>query len=219
MNERAAEHAFIFADLSGFTALTEAHGDDDAASIALRFAQITRVCLEGDGRLVKTIGDAVMVVSPDALRACTLATRMMRTLEHEPLFPRVKLGLHVGPAAERDGDYFGVAINLAARVAAHAAPGQILVTEAVVKRVGESARFIAAGIANFKNVTDPVAIFELVWAPSRTYVMDPVCRMKLDPAAAVARIVEGDVTHYFCSNECAEAFGARGPSGARSSVS
>jgi adenylate cyclase len=122
------EATFCFVDLAGFSALTEAHGDDTAADLALRFTGLVTETLAGDGRLVKTIGDAVLVVSPSPLRGIQFISRLWRRATAEPDFPVLRAGLHHGVAVERGDDLFGSAVNLAARVAAEARGGQVLAT-------------------------------------------------------------------------------------------
>ncbi len=206
---------FLFADLAGFTALTEAHGDLDAADIACRFAELARGVLCGSAHTVKTIGDAVMIVSDGPEDAIATALRIRRATEAELRFPDVRLGLAAGPAVERAGDYFGATVNLAARVTAHARAGQILCTEAVADacRAMPDAEAVAAGQARFKNVAGAVSIYEVLdrrssRAPGAT---DPVCRMAVDPATAAARLTRGDETYYFCSEACARMFAERDP--------
>ena len=123
----------LFADLAGFTALTETHGDLDAAEIAAQFYALTTMALAGEARRVKTMGDAVMLVAPDPAAGVGVARRLLAAVEQRSGFPAVRIGLHYGPAVERDGDFFGATVNLAARVTAHARAGQIIGTEAVAQ--------------------------------------------------------------------------------------
>lgn len=82
---------FLFADLAGFTALTETHGDEDAADVVARFYDLTRASLIGESRLMKTIGDAVMIVADQPQAAVLTALRLVAA---------VRAGLHSGSAAE-----------------------------------------------------------------------------------------------------------------------
>lgn len=112
------EATFAFVDMAGFTALTEAQGDEDAADLATMFADITRAALAPGDRLIKTIGDAVLITSPDAAAGLSLIERLLTEAAAEARLPTLRAGLHHGEAVERDGDVFGAAVNLAARVAA-----------------------------------------------------------------------------------------------------
>jgi len=110
-------HTFLFADLAGFTALTEAHGDEEAADLAAEFFDCVRDLLpEYGGEEVKTIGDAVMLrcERPDA--AVELGLRIVDEVRKRDHFPVVRVGMHTGPATERSNDWFGAAVNVAARV-------------------------------------------------------------------------------------------------------
>lgn len=199
----------LFADLAGYSALTEAHGDESAADLLARFYAIARAAVGADGRLVKTIGDAVMIVAGDPSAASSIAVRLASAAHTEPSFPAVRIGLHAGPVVERDGDVFGATVNLAARVVAHARAGQILCTSQVVQALAEAgAPARACGSASFKNITEPVQLFEIDASDSSLAhcVIDPVCRMRVDPETAPDRVdLEGEVV-YFCSAGCLEAF-------------
>src|SRR5919202_1434772 len=120
---------FMFADIAGFTALTEAHGDEEAAALVADFEDAVRAELPGSGgKQVKTIGDALMLSVPDPTAAILLGLRITHELMLGHGAPAVRVGLHHGPAGERDGDYFGAAVNLAARVSAEAVGGEVLMT-------------------------------------------------------------------------------------------
>jgi len=204
------EATFLFADLAGFTALTEAHGDQDAANCAARFYQLARAALVPDARIVKTIGDAVMIVAGQPTTAVTIALQLAAALEAEPGFPVVRAGLHAGVAIKRMGDYFGATVNLAARVTAHARSGQVLCTQPVAEAIRDLTAILLQpiGLAHFKNVAQPVALFEIVDA-HRTLAnqtIDPVCKMHLDPNCAPARLPFGERIYYFCSFACAQTF-------------
>jgi len=201
---------FLFADLAGFTALTEAHGDDDATTVVTRFYDLARVSLIGETRLVKTIGDAVMVVTGSAPDAVLTTLKLANSVRAEPGFPAVRAGLHSGPAVERDGDYFGAAVNLAARITAYARSDQILCTEAVAESIRslENVVIHSTGTANFKNVLQPVALFEIEDAQCHKLhqAIDPVCRMGIDRDTAPARLPYQDDLYHFCSFDCAQKF-------------
>ena len=122
-------HAFLFADLCGFTDYTRRHGDERAAELALGFHE--RVCelaLAEGCEVIKAIGDAVMVRSDDARAVLRLGSRAIALGELEG-HPRVRAGIDVGPAVERVSDWYGSTVNTAARVADAALPGELIVTE------------------------------------------------------------------------------------------
>ena len=105
---------FAFADIAGFTALTEAHGDDEALAFVDEFRDTVDTELPAvGGQLVKTIGDALMLRIPDPADAILLGLRIADEMMRDHGVPAVRVGLHYGKALERDDDYFGAAVNLA----------------------------------------------------------------------------------------------------------
>lgn len=207
MAERASQ-TFLFADLAGFTALTEAHGDERAADLVGEFCQGARQLLPDYGaEQVKAIGDALMLRVADADRALQLAERLVGDLGSQHGFPSLRVGMHTGPAVERDGDWYGAAVNLASRVCGAATAGEILLTAATRAAAGEAGFDLQPrGSRRFKNVSEPVELFALASeAPSRL-VTDPICHMALDPDRAAARRVDRGEERFFCSQACVAAF-------------
>ena len=120
----------IYADLVGYSAATEAHGDDTAAALALRLADLAETSCdpESGDRLVKSIGDAVLCVSTSPENGLRLAARLNQSVLSEHHFPSLRTGLCQGSVVERRGDIFGAVVNLAARLAELAGPGEMLAT-------------------------------------------------------------------------------------------
>jgi class 3 adenylate cyclase len=206
------ERAFLLADLSGYTALTEAHGNLEAAKVVGRYLELARDAADPAVRLVERVGDELVFVSEDPAALVGMAARLRDAVEREPRFPRIRCGLNLGRVLEQDGQFFGAALNLAARVAEYARPGQILCTEPVAARVTALGRFTCQplGPVRFKNVAGTVTVFELADAPPRrANAIDPVCRMQVDEATAPARLPWAGRTWHFCSFECASAFAGR----------
>lgn len=125
------EAAFLFVDIAGFTAYTEIHGDAAAADLAWRLRLGVEAQLGHDAHVVKTLGDAVMARIADPADAAAAGLRIVARALPNPGDPQMRVGIHCGPAVECMGDFFGTAVNVAARVAALATPGEVLVTEAV----------------------------------------------------------------------------------------
>ncbi len=95
-----SEHTFLFADLAGFTALTEVHGDAEAADLAAGFFDDARALLAQHGaEEVKTLGDALMIRCDEARDAIALGVRIVREVGARHGFPSVRVGLHTGPAS------------------------------------------------------------------------------------------------------------------------
>ena len=210
------EATFVFADIAGFTALTEAHGDEEAAELVADFAAAVRAELPATGgREVKTIGDAVMLCIPEPGAAVGLGLRIAHDVATGHGAPPVRVGLHHGPAVERDGDYFGAAVNLAARVAAEASGGEVLLTgqTAALAPDPDGILYEPRGRRELKNVRDPVELFAAVRvgeSSQATLPRDPVCRMAVAPERAAGRLVYRDAAYYFCTLACAAEF-ARHP--------
>ncbi len=122
---------FVFADLVGYTALTERRGDDAAARVAHDFWRaMSGLCREFGARQLKAMGDGAMIWAPDAARAVRLATAAVEELGSRGDLLPVRVGVHTGPAVMRGGDWYGGAVNLAARLATAAEPNQVLVSGA-----------------------------------------------------------------------------------------
>jgi len=120
---------FLFADIAGFTALTEAHGDAEAADLAEDFSRrVEELLSDHAAEQVKQIGDALMLRSAAADHAIQLGLRVVHEVGRRHGFPAVRVGMHTGPAVERRGDWFGTTVNLAARVAGAASGCEVLLT-------------------------------------------------------------------------------------------
>ena len=214
MTDSAA--TFAFADIAGFTALTEAHGDAEALGLVDRFTDAVNDELPAvRGLLLKTIGDALMLRIPDPADAIVLGLRISDEMMRDHGIPAVRVGLHHGPAVERDGDYFGAAVNLAARVSALASGGEVLVsghTAALAPNL-PGVFYESRGRQQLRNVTEPVEIFAAVrigGTGDGKLAVDPVCRMAVDPERAAGRLTYHDAAYFFCSLTCAGEF-ARQP--------
>jgi adenylate cyclase len=155
-------HTFLFADIAGYALLTELHGDEAAADLAMRFvSSASTVACDHGAEVVKGLGDAVMVHADDAGRAVRLALDLLHEVGRDDAMPPLHAGLHTGPAVGRDGDWWGASVNIAARVAAAAGPGQILLTEATRSAAGRtnSIRLKELGQLRLRNITSPVQVY------------------------------------------------------------
>lgn len=198
---------FLFADIAGYTALTEAHGDEEAADLAHVFCRgVSGVVAQQGGEVVKTIGDAVMVRHPEAKEAVKLGLAAAREVMAGHGFPTVRVGMHHGPALERNGDWFGATVNLAARVAGLAAGGEVLVTSAVRDAAADldGVTLEARGERHVRNVSAAISLYAAV--PDREAApdssIDPVCRMVVVDGREAGKIRHRDVEYRFCSLEC-----------------
>lgn len=123
-----------FIDLTGFTRYTEEEGEREALDVVENFVETVEATLPPEATVVKTIGDEVMVVSPEPTALTVWAVGL---LERFPDRPRPRVGIHHGEAVYRDGDYFGTQVNLAHRVVGRAQAGEVLVTDSVTGSLGE----------------------------------------------------------------------------------
>lgn len=148
--------AIAFADLAGYTQLTEQQGDEEAASIVERFVADVTHTLPDEARIVKTIGDEVMLVSSDPAALADWAVGFQALASGRPM-PRI--GIHAGEVLYRDGDYYGREVNLASRVAARAAAGEVLVTRAIVDVAESHQEFDRIGEVKLKGFSDPTELY------------------------------------------------------------
>jgi len=202
---------FLFADLAGFTALTEAHGDEEAAELAADFCDCLRELLPDHGAdEVKTLGDAMMIRVEEPDQAIELGLRIVEELGTRPQFPVVRVGMHTGAAVKRGGDWFGSTVNLAARIAAAAGGNDVLLSEATRKAAGESLDLDLdrRGERRFKNVSQSVTIYgaSRSGTEDEELPIDPVCRMAVNPAESAGQLRHHGETYFFCSLACAEQF-------------
>lgn len=207
----ASEVTFVFADLSGYTALTEAHGNDGAATVIHRYMEMARDELRADARIVERVGDEVVIATESAVTAVHVAVSLRARVAREPRFPALRIGIHCGEVIEEDGHFIGAALNVAARVTARAAAGQVVCTEAVVQAAPATAglTYRPLGSVRLRNLAKPMALYEVCGGEveSRVFI-DPVCRMQVTAESAVRVLSAGDVRYYFCSTTCADAFAA-----------
>jgi adenylate cyclase len=201
---------FLIADLAGFTALTEAHGDMSAASIVTRYIEIVKDTLRPGCHLIERTGDEVLIASNNAQHVVKTAIDLRQAIENESLFPCVHAGIHAGSALEKDGHYFGKALNLTSRIAAHARGGEILCSEKIIESANaiRNVKSRSIGKIQFKNITDPISVFEIIVGGhvGECTVFDPVCHMHVQAESAVAQLQYDGRMYHFCSFECAKAF-------------
>jgi len=152
-----------FLDVSGYTRLTEERGDQAAAELARALAELVQGAVQiHGGRMVKWLGDGVMLYFPDPGDAVESTLSMGRRIPEAGL-PAVHAGIASGPVVIQDGDYFGRTVNLASRLAGRAAAGQTLVTDDVARVVARTGiRFREIGPVELKGVTHPIRVHELL---------------------------------------------------------
>ena len=148
--------AILFADLAGYTRLTEELGDETAVETVERFIGAVEHTLPDDARVIKSLGDEVMVVGSDAGALTEWAVGFQTLLEGERPLPRI--GIHYGETLYRDGDYYGREVNRAARVVARASGGEVVVTRSVVDAAGAVLRYDPLGEVRLKGFSAPTEL-------------------------------------------------------------
>jgi adenylate cyclase len=156
----AREVTVGFADLVGFTRLGEEVAPDELGRVAERLVELAGDQLRGDVRLVKTIGDAAMLVSPDVPALLEVALDLVDAADAEGRdYPQLRVGLATGPALNRAGDWYGRPVNIASRITAIARPGSVLATREVRDAANSSYRWSSAGARSLKGVDGPVRLY------------------------------------------------------------
>jgi adenylate cyclase len=152
--------AMCFLDLTGYTRLTEERGDAAAADLAARLAGLVRrSAQEHDGMPVKWLGDGVMFYFRAPAAAVLAAVEMVEVVGRHGL-PPAHVGVHAGPVVFQDGDYFGRTVNLAARIAEYARPGEVLVSQEVVDAAdGGPVAFTEIGPVELKGVPGTLRLY------------------------------------------------------------
>jgi adenylate cyclase len=149
--------AIAFCDLAGYTRFIEEEGEEEALSFVERVVEGVIDTLPEDARVVKTIGDEVMIVGQDVSALVDWAVGFERLFTERP---QPRIGIHYGATLYRDGDYFGREVNLASRVVARARGGEVLVSDAVVEAVQgtEHLEFEDIGQVKLKGFDAPVGL-------------------------------------------------------------
>jgi adenylate cyclase len=149
-----------FADLVGFTKLGEQLPPDELGHVAGRLAEMASEVASPPVRLVKTIGDAAMLVAPETGPMLEAALELVgRADEAGEDFPQLRSGVARGEAVGRSGDWYGRPVNVASRVTAIARPGSVLATDSVRDDARDSYAWSAAGRRRLKGVAQPVALY------------------------------------------------------------
>jgi adenylate cyclase len=151
--------AIAFADLAGYARLTVERGDEEAVQAVERFVEAVEQTLPHDARVIKTLGDEVMVVASDPVALTGWAVGLQSHIDRGQPPPRI--GIHYGDALYRDGDYYGREVNQAARVVARAAGGEVLVTRPVVDMAAgvDGVKFERIGEVSLKGFVEPTELF------------------------------------------------------------
>ena len=164
----ATEGAIVFTDIVGFTEFTALQGDEAALKLLAIQDRVVEQILGSDGRVVKNLGDGLLMWFDDPSKAVQASLTLQSRFEEEsfeenlPLW--VRIGVHFGNPARRGEDLIGHDVNVAARIVALAAPGEVLVSEACTNKVGGGGEleFEEVGPVLMKGIPDPVSIYRAV---------------------------------------------------------
>ncbi|HKY46948.1 MAG TPA: adenylate/guanylate cyclase domain-containing protein [Acidimicrobiia bacterium] len=153
--------AMCFFDLTGYTRLTEERGDEAAAGLARNLASLVqRNSVQYGGKAVKFLGDGVMFHFPEPGKGVLAALDMVEAAVSVGL-PPAHVGLHAGPVLFQEGDYFGRTVNISARIADYARPGEVLVSQEVVEGSGDvPVAYADIGHVELKGVSGPVHLYK-----------------------------------------------------------
>jgi adenylate cyclase len=151
--------AVCFLDITGYTRLTEERGDEAAADLAARLSRLVRrTSLDHGGQPVKWLGDGVMFTLRDPGQGVVAALDMVQGVGAYDL-PPAHVGIHTGPVVFQEGDYYGRTVNIAARIAEYARPGEVLVSQEVVDAAGdEPVGFTPIGPVELKGLSGAIQL-------------------------------------------------------------
>jgi adenylate cyclase len=154
------EIAVCFADLVGFTRLGELVAPEDLGRLAVRLESVTSDVVHPPVRLIKTIGDAVMLTSPDPQPLVEAGLALLDAAEAEGEdFPQLRVGSALGPALSHAGDWFGRPVNVASRITQIARPGSLLAEREVRESARDDFRWSYAGERRLRGLLEPVPLF------------------------------------------------------------
>ena len=194
MADEPQDMAVLFADVCGSTRLYESLGDTEAlATIGRCVALISNVCIGHGGRVVKTIGDEAMAVFPSADKAAHAAAEMQARISAQPPVAgsrlAIRVGFHLGPTIEAEGDVFGDSVNVAARMVALAKREQVITSATTADALAPwlRERIRELDTLTVKGKTKDIRIFELLWQDEEADLTAVATRSKPLPAHIVLR--------------------------------
>jgi adenylate cyclase len=151
--------AICFADMVGFTRLAEQMDIDALGEVAQRFSDVAGHVATSPVRLVKTIGDEVMLASEDPAALIAASLDLVDAAEDDDLLPQLRAGAAAGNALRRAGDYYGRPVNLAARITTVAPAGGLLADASLREATSEAFDWTDAGMSGFKGIDGEVALY------------------------------------------------------------
>ncbi|TIL59928.1 MAG: diguanylate cyclase [Mesorhizobium sp.] len=200
-----ASATVAFIDLAGFSAIADVYGDAAAIDVLEIFESMVREALAGYEPPIKWIGDEAMLSFPEPELAIQALGTLLQACREEPRLPLTRSALNHGPVIRRAGDLFGSTVNIAARIAALASPGQLLATQPIADAAAAKGILVRdLGEVALRSVADEIPLYEIELAPSPDPAwIDPVCKMHAPYASYRRAAPEGP---WFCSPRCEEAY-------------
>lgn len=192
--QRDLTRGFLFADLRGYTAFVESRGDAAGASLLRAYRDLVRRAITPfAGAEIRTEGDSFFLTFPSASRAVGAALAIVaaaaEATANDPSLPiAVGVGVHAGETQSTDEGPVGSAVNIAARLAARAGPGEVLVTETVrgLTRTSGTVRYAARGTPRLKGIAEPVPVYAAMAATGA--LSAPYRRRRLSSTAAAGLV-------------------------------
>jgi class 3 adenylate cyclase len=199
------------ADLSGYTAWTEVHGAEAAATLVQTYIGLVEQSLQGESSMLERIGDQVVIISSNPNDIARTAVTLYKNAAAQHHFLPVHAGIHYGEVFRQNGQLFGSVINFCSRLASRAKEGKILCSTDFVYALSDRSiyHFLVRGKAQFKNIFEAAEVVELV--PDRSQksnpkFIDPVCHMQLDKNERMYRYMRKNEVRHFCSVHCMNVF-------------
>ncbi|ULQ55889.1 YHS domain-containing protein [Flavihumibacter rivuli] len=204
------EIAILMADLTGYTAMTEVHGAESAMQIVGKYLELAQLSMAGTSRLLERVGDQLVIIAENPDDLANTALNLVDKCTREPEFLMIHAGLHFGEVLENNGSFFGSAMNITARIAAHAGRGKILCSKDFINNIASPGNycFESPREITLKNIMQPIMVAELVSpnpALSEWMHIDPVCHMQVQSNTPHRYALDQKIFH-FCSDQCREIF-------------
>jgi adenylate cyclase len=202
LDKASATVAFI--DIAGFSAIADVYGDTAALDVLEVFESMVRDALSGHEPPIKWMGDEAMLSFPEPETAIQVIGTLLQACRESRL-PLTRTGLNHGPVIRRAGDLFGSTVNIAARIAALALPGQLLATQPIAEAAATRGILVRdLGMVALRSVAGEVPLYEIELAPSADPAwIDPVCKMHAPYSSYRRAAPQGP---WFCSPRCEQAY-------------
>jgi len=201
----SASATVAFVDLAGFSAIADVYGDASAIAVLEIFEGMVSEALSLYEPPIKWIGDEAMLSFPEPDSAIQALGTLLQACRKEPRLPLTRVALNHGPVIKRSSDLFGSTVNIAARIAALASPGQLLATQPIADAAAAKGIVVRdLGKVALRSVVGEVPLYEIELAPSPDPAwIDPVCKMHAPYASYRRAAPEGP---WFCSPRCEQAY-------------